>query len=154
LRRTYAHGFEYSDCWADDARLVVLNAVDAAERGATIRTRARCIGVERGEVWRLVLDVRGRRDMASARVLIDATGPWVAQFAQGVSPEPVPARVRLVRGSHIVVRRLFDHDHGYIFQTRDRRVVFALPFEHDFTLIGTTDQGFVGDPTGVTPSAD
>src|SRR5262249_36051550 len=78
---------------------------------------------------------------------------WVAQFAQGVLRETVSAPVRLVKGSHIVVRRLFDHDHGYIFQNRDRRVVFALPFEHDFTLIGTTDQGFVGGPAGVTPSA-
>src|SRR5262245_52032982 len=87
LRHAYRQGFEYSDCWADDARLVVLNAVDAAERGAVIRTRARCIATERGEVWRLTLDVRGRRDIANARVLINATGPWVEHFAQTVLRE-------------------------------------------------------------------
>ena len=154
LRRTYAHGFEYSDCWADDARLVVLNAVDAAERGAVIRTRTRCVGAERGKVWRLVLDVRGRRDTATARVMINATGPWLKLFADSVLHQAAPVRVRLDKGSHIVVRRLFEHDRGYIFQTRDARVVFALPFERDFTLIGTTDRGFAGDPDGIRPTPD
>ncbi len=154
LKRPPERGFEYYDCWADDSRLVVLNAVDAAERGAVIRTRTRCIGAQRGDAWRLVLDVRGRRDSATARVLVNATGPWVKLFAQTVLPESASAPVRLDKGSHIVVRRLFDHDRGYIFQTRDRRVVFALPFERDFTLIGTTDQGFAGDPSGITASAD
>ncbi len=146
LRRSYTHGFEYSDCWADDARLVVLNAVDAVERGAVIRTRTRCIAAERGNVWRLVLDVRGRRDTATARVMVNATGPWLKLFAEKVLRAQTPAPVRLDKGSHIVVRRLFEHDRGYIFQNRDGRVVFALPFERDFTLIGTTDRGFVGDP--------
>src|SRR5262245_25836831 len=154
LKRSYRQGFEYSDCWADDARLVVLNAVDAAERGAVIRTRARCIGAERGDLWRLTLDVRGRRDLASARVLVNATGPWVAFFAQKVLRETVAAPVRLVKGSHIVVRSLFPHDRAYIFQNGDARVVFALPFERDFTLIGTTDRSFDGDPTGVAASAE
>src|SRR5262245_12005070 len=107
LRRAYPHGFESSDCCADDARLVVPNAVDAAEHGARIRTRARCIGAERGGLWRLTLDVRGRRDIATARVLVDATGPWVGHFAQTVLRDSAPAPVRLVKGSHIVVRRLF-----------------------------------------------
>jgi glycerol-3-phosphate dehydrogenase len=154
LKRSYPHGFEYSDCWADDARLVVLNAVDAAERGARIRTRTRCIGAERGNVWRLVLEVRGRRDIATARVLVSATGPWIKLFAANVLRLAAPLTVRLDKGSHIVVRRLFEHDRGYIFQTRDARVVFALPFERDFTLIGTTDRGFAGDPAGVRPSTD
>jgi glycerol-3-phosphate dehydrogenase len=154
LRRSYARGFEYSDCWADDARLVVLNALDAAERGAVIRTRTRCIAAERAESWRLVLDVRGRRDLATARVLVNATGAWVKLFAENVLREKAALPVRLVKGSHIVVRRLFEHDRGYICQNRDRRVVFALPFERDFTLIGTTDQEFSGDPTGVRASAD
>jgi glycerol-3-phosphate dehydrogenase len=154
LKRPPGRGFEYSDCFADDSRLVVLNAVDAAERGAVIRTRTRCIGVERGDVWRLVLDVRGRRDTATARVLVNATGPWIKLFAESVlhRTEAVPAR--LDKGSHIVVPRLFDHDRAYIFPTRDDRVVFALPFERDFTLIGTTDRGFAGDPGGVKPGAD
>jgi glycerol-3-phosphate dehydrogenase len=154
LRRPAAYGFEYSDCVADDSRLVVLNAVDAAERGATIRTRTRCISAERGDDWRLVLDVRGRRDIATARVLVNATGPWIKLFADGVLRDTAPVPARLDKGSHIVVPRLFDHDRGYIFQTRDARVVFALPFERDFTLIGTTDQGFVGDPGGVKASAE
>ena len=84
-------GFEYSDCWADDSRLVVLNALDAAERGAVIRTRTRCIGAERGEAWRLVLDVRGRRDIATARVLVNATGPWLRLFAETVLQQTAPS---------------------------------------------------------------
>ena len=154
LARAPERGFEYSDCWADDARLVVLNALDAAERGAVIRTRTRCIGTERGDDWRLVLDVRGRRDLATARVLINATGPWLKLFATDVLREASPAPVRLDKGSHIVVRRLFEHDRGYVLQTHDRRIVFALPFERDFTLIGTTDQSFAGDPSDVAAGAD
>src|SRR5213076_2020802 len=103
LKARFHHAFEYSDCWADDARLVVLNAVDAAERGAVVRTRVRCIGAERSELWRLTLDARGRRDVAMARVLINAAGPWVAMFAQTVLREPASAPLRLVKGSHIVV---------------------------------------------------
>ena len=154
LKRPPERGFEYSDCLADDSRLVVLNALDAAERGAVIRTRTRCIGVERGDVWRLVLDVRGRRDTATARVLVNATGPWIKLFAETVLHQTAAVPARLDKGSHIVVPRLFDHDRAYIFQTRDGRVVFALPFERDFTLIGTTDRGFAGDPSGVKPGAD
>jgi glycerol-3-phosphate dehydrogenase len=153
LRRGFGAGFEYSDCRADDARLVVLNARDAADRGAVIRTRTRCIGAERGDTWQLVLDVRGRRDLARARVLINATGPWLGRFGDAVLGENTSAHVRLDKGSHIVVRRLFDHDAGYIFQTPDHRVVFALPFERDFTMIGTTDLSFAGDPDGVVPDA-
>ena len=154
LRQSYAHGFEYSDCWADDARLVVLNALDAAEHGAVIRTRTRCIGAERGKRWQLVLDAHGRRDLATARVLINATGPWLSLFATDVLHSSTPVLVRLDKGSHIVVRRLFDHDRGYIFQNRDGRVVFALPFEKEFTLIGTTDRGFSGDPGTVHADND
>jgi glycerol-3-phosphate dehydrogenase len=154
LKRRDGPGYEYSDCWGDDSRLVVLNALDAAERGAVIRTRTRCIGAQRSDIWRLVLEVHGRRDTASARVLVNATGPWLRLFDETVLRRPAPSRVRLVKGSHIVVRRLFDHDHGYIFQTGDGRVVFALPFADDFTLIGTTDRSFAGDPTGVAPDAD
>jgi glycerol-3-phosphate dehydrogenase len=154
LKRRYERGFEYSDCFVDDARLVVLTALDAAERGAVIRTRTRCIRAERGAAWRLVLDTRGRRDVASARVLVNATGPWLKLFATSVLGNAASLPARLDKGSHIVVRRLFDHDRGYIVQIPDRRVVFALPFEQDFTLIGTTDQPFMGDPSGVAPSAE
>src|SRR6476620_8879585 len=154
LRRHFHRGYEYSDCFADDARLVVLNAVDAAERGAVIRTRTRCVRAERGDTWRLMLETRGRRDLATARILVNATGPWLKLFASRVLGDRAAVPARLDKGSHIVVRRLFEHDRGYIVQTRDRRVVFALPFERDFTLIGTTDQGFAGDPSNVKPAGD
>ena len=154
LKRRLDNGFEYSDCWADDSRLVVLSALDAVEHGAVIRTRTRCIRAERGAAWRLVLDVRGRRDLASARVLVNATGPWIRLFAQSALRDAAPLPVRLDKGSHIVVPRLFDHDRGYIVQAPDRRFVFALPFESDFTMVGTTDRGFSGDPSGIKPDAD
>ena len=154
LKGRYRYGFEYSDCQTDDSRLVVLNAVDAADRGALIRTRTRCVRVERSDVWQIVLEVRGRRDVASARALVNATGPWVGIFNETVLHQPPLAQLRLVQGSHIVVRRLFDHDRGYIFQTVDGRVVFALPFEQDFTLVGTTDWTFSGDPGSIAPAAE
>jgi glycerol-3-phosphate dehydrogenase len=153
LKRRFHHGYEYSDCFVDDARLVVLNAVDAAERGAVIRTRTRCVRVEREEVWRLILNVRGQRDVISARVLVNAAGPWVGFVGETVLRQPPPP-VRLDKGTHIVVPRLYEHARAYILQAADGRVVFTIPFERDFTLIGTTDQPFVGDPAAVVPSAE
>ena len=153
LRGHYRRGFEYSDCKVDDARLVILNALDAAERGAVIRTRTKCINAEQSDVWNLVLSVHGRRDVATARALVNAAGPWVTQVGASVVGGPTHGNnVRLDAGSHIVVPKLFDHDRGYILQARDDRVVFALPFEQDFTLIGTTDRSFTGDPAGVKAS--
>jgi glycerol-3-phosphate dehydrogenase len=154
LKRTFRYGFEYSDCWVDDARLVVLNALDAKERGADIRPRTRCMRAERGPEWELVLNTRGHRATATARVLINAAGPWIAQVAETVLRLPLSAPVRLVKGSHIVVRRNFNHDRGYTFQAADGRVVFALPFMQDFTLIGTTDEDFVGDVNSPAPDPD
>lgn len=151
LKRAFTYGFEYSDCWVDDARLVVLNALDAKERGAVIRPRTRCVRVERRFDWELVLNTRGRRETVTARVLINATGPWAGQVAETVLRVPLAAPVRLVKGSHIVVRRAFDHDRGYTFQAVDGRVVFALPFAQDFTLIGTTDENFIGDVNAPAP---
>ena len=146
-------GFEYSDCRADDARLVVLNARRCGRarrrhphahalraRRARRRLAARCS------------NARGRRDVVTARVLVNATGPWVGACSPNVLRHPPLTRLRLDKGSHIVVRRLFEHDRGYIFQTADGRVVFALPYEGDFTLIGTTDRGFTGDPAAVAPA--
>ncbi len=154
LQRKFSYGFEYSDCWVDDARLVVLTAVDAAERGATIRTHARLTRAERQtDHWDLVLNVRGRRETATARVLVNAAGPWIGEVAQNVIRQPLKKPVRLIKGSHIVVRRRFEHDTGYILQTADKRVVFALPFAQDFTLIGTTDENFVGDLNSPAPDA-
>jgi len=154
LRQIQARAFVYSDCFVDDARLVVLNAVDAGEQGAVVRTRTRCVSVTRGKEWQLLLESRGRRDSATARVLINATGPWLQLFSTAALGRPLPLALRLDKGSHIVVPRLFDHDHAYIFQLRDKRVVFALPFERDFTLIGTTDQSFTGDPADVRANPD
>jgi glycerol-3-phosphate dehydrogenase len=154
LKRRYRTGFEYSDCWVDDARLVVLNVVDAAERGATIRTRTRLVRAERESEWRLILNAGGHREVATARVLVNAAGPWAGIVAETVLRVAGRPPLRLVKGSHIVVRQLFDHDRGYIFQNPDRRIVFALPFADGFTLIGTTDQNFTGDLDAVAPSAD
>ncbi len=151
LRRSFRYGFEFSDCQADDSRLVVLNAVDAAERGAVIRTRTRCVRAERHDEWELVLNARGRREVTSARVLVNAAGPWIGEVADTVIRRPLPAPARLVKGSHIVVRRRFEHDRGYLLQAIDGRVVFALPFAQDFTLIGTTDENFVGDLNSPAP---
>ena len=154
LKSRFHHAFEYSDCFADDARLVVFNAVDAAERGAVIRTRTRCVRADRSDVWRLVLNARGQRDVVTARVLVNAAGAWIESFGETALRQKPPQRLRLDKGSHIVVRRLFDHDRAYILQAADRRVVFAIPFERDFTLIGTTDQAFAGDPSIVLPSGE
>lgn len=150
LRRSFIAGFEYSDCTVDDARLVIVNAIDAVERGATVMTHTRCVRVERGDEWSLVLMSRGRRSVVTARVLINATGPWTALFSEMVVRQKKKAPVRLVKGSHIVVPRLFDHNRAYIFQHADRRIVFAIPFHRDYTLIGTTDNDFVGDLASVT----
>ena len=152
LRQHFHRGYEYSDCFADDARLVVLNAVDAAERGAVIRTRTRCARAERGDTWRLILNARGVREVVTARVLVNAAGAWVDTVAEMVLRQKPSGRVRLDKGSHIVVPRLYDHDRAYILQAPDGRVVFAIPFQRDFTLIGTTDQSFSGDPAIVVPT--
>ncbi len=154
LKRQFKLGFEYSDCMVDDARLVVLNAVDAAERGAVIRTRTRLVRADRAaDVWELVLNVHGRREAVTARVLVNAAGPWVAHLMTSMLRLKTAAHVRLVKGSHIVVPKLFDHDRAYLFQSADSRVVFAIPFARAFTLIGTTDEDFDGDPAAVAPTA-
>ncbi|MBL8588695.1 MAG: glycerol-3-phosphate dehydrogenase [Methylobacteriaceae bacterium] len=153
----FARGFEYSDCAVDDARLVVLTARDAADRGADIRTRARLVSGRRVDgLWRVEIeDARdGRRETLSARRLVNAAGPWVAEVLGQRLGVNAHARVRLVQGSHIVVRRLYDHDRCYIFQTGDGRIVFAIPYQGDFTLIGTTDRDYRGDPADIHASAE
>jgi glycerol-3-phosphate dehydrogenase len=152
LRPEFTRGFEYSDCWVDDARLVVLNARDAATHGADIRTRTRCVGARRSDgVWHLTLDGGAS---AHARVLVNAGGPYVSRILSDVVGEAMPRRVRLVRGSHIVVPRLYRHDRSYIFQNADGRVCFAIPYEQDFTLIGTTDEDYHGDPADVASTVE
>jgi glycerol-3-phosphate dehydrogenase len=157
LKPEFGRAFEYSDCWVDDARLVALNALDAAERGAAIRTRTRFLRAERKEGgWRIELEdvVGGTRSEIEAKVLVNAAGPWVADVIVQRLGLDVPAKVRLVKGSHIVVPRLFQHERAYIFQNDDRRIVFAIPYERDFTLIGTTDVDYQGDPTAVAISRE
>ncbi|MDO9314488.1 MAG: glycerol-3-phosphate dehydrogenase [Burkholderiaceae bacterium] len=146
LQRRFRRGFIYSDGWVDDARLVVLNAIDAAERGATILTRWRCVDAQRGaEQWRVTLrSVTGATMLVTARALVNAAGPWAAQFLGDHAHVPHPKSLRLVKGSHIVVRKLFEHDHAYVLQCPDRRVVFAIPYEGEFTLIGTTEVDHAG----------
>ncbi len=150
LKRRLRLAFEYSDCWVDDARLVVLNAIDAAERGAVIRPRTRLVSAERkGRQWRLALDVSGRDEVVTARALVNAAGPWVGLVAENVLNSRPPPGIRLVKGSHIVVPRMFEHDRAYVFQHVDGRIIFAIPYERAFTLIGTTDETFVGDLSSV-----
>jgi len=143
LRRAY----EYSDGWVQDARLVVLNARDAAARGADIRTRTRVTAARREDgLWRIETESGGRTETHRARALVNAAGPWAASILGPVIATPARGMLRLVRGSHIVTRRLWDHDRCYVFQGPDGRIVFAVPFEQDFTLIGTTDVDHDGDP--------
>jgi glycerol-3-phosphate dehydrogenase len=141
LKKHFATGFVYSDGWVDDARLVVLNAVDAAARGASVLTRWACVDARRDAAqWRLTLrSAAGATHALTARALVNAAGPWAAQFLAEHAHAPRPKSLRLVKGSHIVVPKMFEHDHAYIFQNPDKRIIFAIPYEGDFTLIGTTD---------------
>ncbi len=148
LNPGFTKAFVYSDCWVQDARLVALNAMDAADRGAEILTRTECQSARRvGELWEVVLRDRatGGERTVSVRALVNAAGPWASQVLQNRISLNRQQNLRLVKGSHLVVPRLFDHDQAYIFQNKDRRIVFAIPYEQDFTLIGTTDEEFDGD---------
>lgn len=152
LKPLFSKAFEYSDCWVDDARLVVLNARDAADRGAAIRTRAKVTAAERTDTgWRVTVEnlSDGATSTVTARVLVNAAGPWVDRVLNEATGRNDARNVRLVQGSHIVVPKLFDHGRSYIFQNADGRIVFAIPYERDFTLIGTTDQDYTGDPKDV-----
>jgi len=152
LEAQYRRGFEYSDAWVDDSRLVVLSAVDARERGATVLTRTRCSAVARqDDLWQVTLSSTSPaapevRRTVTARVLVNATGPWVTRFARDIAGVRIKHAIRLVKGSHIVVPKLFAHSYAYIFQTTDARIVFAIPYEGQYTLIGTTDVDYDGEP--------
>ncbi len=157
LKRPFGTAFEYSDCVVDDSRLVVLTAVDAAAHGAVIRTGVRCTRAERGEIWRLVTIDRGHRQVVTARALVNATGAWTTIVAETVLRQPSPKHAAASPGtmqmSQIIVRRLFDTDHVFVFQHSDQRLIFASPYERDFTLIGTVGHAFKGDPAIVAMSA-
>ncbi|MBL6946942.1 MAG: glycerol-3-phosphate dehydrogenase [Rhodospirillales bacterium] len=149
-------GFEYSDCWADDARLVVLNALSAAQNGARINTHTRVVHAKRTHGrWdvRLKNSETGNEETVHARALVNAGGPWVQNILEDVVVSHSTSRVRLVKGSHVVVPRLYEGDQAYILQNPDRRIIFVLPYERDFSLIGTTDISFDANPADVKMDA-
>ncbi|UXY51815.1 glycerol-3-phosphate dehydrogenase [Pseudomonas tohonis] len=156
LKADIARGFEYSDCWVDDARLVVLNAMAARENGAHIHTRTRCVSARRSKgLWHIHLErADGTLLSIRARALVNAAGPWVAKFIKDDLKQKSPYGIRLIQGSHIVVPRLYEGEHAYILQNEDRRIVFAIPYLERFTLIGTTDREYQGDPAKVAISAE
>uniref|UniRef100_C5CS63 Glycerol-3-phosphate dehydrogenase n=1 Tax=Variovorax paradoxus (strain S110) TaxID=543728 RepID=C5CS63_VARPS len=161
LKPQFKRGFVYSDGWVDDARLVVLNAVDARARGAEVLTRTRCVHAQRdADGWTATLEAAdGGVRTVRARAVVNAAGPWAESFLRGVAQsakgEPLATRhLRLVKGSHIVVPRLFEHDHAYIFQNPDKRIIFAIPYQDEFTLIGTTDIELNGDDPGAARIAE
>ncbi|MCO5733201.1 glycerol-3-phosphate dehydrogenase [Rhizobium sp. SSA_523] len=152
LKPIFGRAFEYSDGWVDDARMVVLNARDAALRGATIFNRAKVVSARRQDgIW--TIDIRhaetGATSTYRARMLVNAAGPWVDQVLNGALGRNNAHNVRLVQGSHIIVRKKFDHKRAYFFQNPDNRIFFAIPYEGDFTLIGTTDRDYTADPKDV-----
>lgn len=157
LNGSCVKGFAYSDGWVQDSRLVVLNAMDAVARGADVRTRTRMVSAQRTDgVWSVVIEnVRdGSRETVRARVLVNAGGPWVSEILRDRARIQTDKHVRLVKGSHIVVPRMFDGEQAYILQNPDKRIVFAIPYEQKFTLIGTTDVPWTQAPGRVEISPE
>ena len=143
LESRFKTGFEYSDCWVDDARLVVLYAIDAAHHGADIRTRTEVLSVTTtGRGYSAEIKQNGKIETIHAKGVVNAAGPWVDEVLGKIKPSDNEQSLRLVTGSHIVTKKLFDGDHAYLFQNADNRVIFAIPYEHDYTLIGTTDKPY------------
>ena len=155
LKKKFKKAFEYSDCWIEDNKLVALNALDAKNRGAKILTRTKVIEAKRVEgFWKIILENQITREVEEhhAKVLINAAGPWVADVINSKLQLNSKDNIRLVRGSHIVVPKLYDHDKCYFFQGTDGRIIFSIPYEYDFTLIGTTDADHDGIETKPTCS--
>ena len=148
LKQEYTKAFEYSDCWVEDSRFVVLNARDAANRGAVIRTRTKVQSARRiNGGWSVdIIGADGKVETIEAKVLLNSAGPWVSEVLSTVIGRNDPDKIRMVKGSHLVVDKLYDHDRCYIFQNADGRICFAIPYENNFTLIGTTDEDHKGDP--------
>ncbi len=152
LKPEFVKAFEFSDCWVNDARLVSLNARSAADLGAGVRTRCRVVRAERGpDLWTVTMEDgrTGQRTTVSAKLLVNASGPWVDTVLSGAIGQNDADNIRLVQGSHIVIKRKFEHERAYFFQNSDGRIFFAIPYEEDFTLIGTTDRDYEGDPADV-----
>lgn len=156
LKAEITRGFEYSDCSVDDARLVVLNAMAARENGAHIHPRTRCVSARRSKgLWHLHLERRdGSLYSVRARALVNAAGPWVDRFLREELRQKPPYGIRLIQGSHLIVPRLYEGEHAYILQNEDRRIVFAIPYLGQFTLIGTTDREYRGDPAQISISEE
>ncbi|NWC11723.1 glycerol-3-phosphate dehydrogenase [Pseudomonas agarici] len=152
LKAEISKGFEYSDCWVDDARLVVLNAMAAREQGAHIHTRTRCVSARRSKgQWHLEMErADDTRFSIQAKALVNAAGPWVAKFIKDDLKLDSPYGIRLIQGSHLIVPRLYEGEHAHILQNEDQRIVFTIPYLDRFTLIGTTDREYQGDPAKVT----
>lgn len=152
LKPVISRGFEYSDCWVDDARLVVLNAIAARENGAHIHTRTRCLSAQRvGGQWLVQLErADGSRFSITAKALVNAGGPWVAKFIREDLKLESAYGIRLIQGSHLIVPRLYEGENAFILQNEDQRIVFAIPYLQRFTILGTTDREYSGDPSKVT----
>ncbi|WP_395662266.1 glycerol-3-phosphate dehydrogenase, partial [Aestuariivirga sp.] len=146
IRGDYTRAFEYSDCWVDDARLVSLNAIDAKERGAMVMTRTAATAARRaGGQWEVEFTAAdGTRSKVQARVIANAAGPWVESVINAVAGSNSPRRVRLVKGSHIIVPKFWEGPQAYLFQNNDKRVIFVNPYEGGMALIGTTDIPYEG----------
>ncbi|ROL72878.1 glycerol-3-phosphate dehydrogenase, partial [Pseudomonas protegens] len=151
LKAEITKGFEYSDCWVDDARLVVLNAMAAREHGAHVHTQTRCVSARRSKgLWQLDLErADGSLFSITAKALVNAAGPWVAKFIKDDLKLESPYGIRLIQGSHLIVPKLYEGDHAHILQNEDQRIVFTIPYLDQFTLIGTTDREYTGDPAQV-----
>ena len=148
LKPEFTRGYEYSDCWVEDSRFVALNCRDAADKGAEIRVRTKCTSARKVDgLWEMsITGPEGEVETVRARALVNAAGPWVSEVLGQVVGYNEPAKIRMVKGSHIVVDKLYDHDRCYIFQNGDGRICFAIPYEQKFTLIGTTDEDYKGEP--------
>ena len=143
LESRFTTGFEYSDCWVDDARLVVLYALDATNRGADIRTRTEVLSIETtGQGYNAEIKQNGKVETVKAKGIVNAAGPWVDAVLGKIKTTDNEQSLRLVTGSHIITKKLFDGDHAYLFQNADNRVIFAIPYEQNYTLIGTTDKPY------------
>ncbi|WP_062267319.1 glycerol-3-phosphate dehydrogenase [Endozoicomonas arenosclerae] len=157
LKKDFKKGFEYSDAWVDDARLVVLNAMELKRRGGEVRTRTQAVHAERNNgVWDITLrdEVTGEESVVHSRALVNAAGPWVQSFFDKGLKKKSPRKIRLIKGSHIVVPRIHDEPRAYILQNEDNRIVFVIPYLNKYSLVGTTDVEYKGDPAEVSCSEE
>lgn len=157
LKDDIKQGFEYSDCWVDDARLVVTNALSAQQNGTSIFARTRCISAKRVDnQWHIQLEDQTTNEILdiTAKALVNAAGPWVSSFIETKLEQKAPYGIRMIKGSHIVVPKLYQHSNAFIMQNTDKRIVFAIPYREHYTLLGTTDVEYKGNPNDVAISED